>query len=88
MLPGGVGDNLKYRHSANEPSSPGLIVLACDLVFVLLSFGEMEVSLVSVSPGVFFRCCLTLGPLFRVWDVICSCSESVVKKLESRIDLT
>ena len=77
MLPGGVGDNLKYRHSANEPSSQGLVVLACDLVFVFLSFGEMEVSLVLVSPGVLFCCCLTLGPLFWVWDMVCSCSESV-----------
>jgi hypothetical protein len=72
MLPSGVGDNLKFRHSANEPSSPGLVVLAYDLVFVFLSFGEMEVSLVLVSPGVLFRCCLMLGPLFWVWDVVCS----------------
>jgi hypothetical protein len=46
MPQGGVGDNLKFRHSANEPSSRGLAVPVCDLVFVFLSFGEMEVSLV------------------------------------------
>jgi hypothetical protein len=38
MLPSGVGDNLKFRHFANEPSSPGLVVLAYDLVFVFFEF--------------------------------------------------
>ena len=78
MPQGGVGDNLKFRHSANEPSSRGLAVPVCDLVCFFLSFGEMEVSLVLVFPGVVFRCCLVLGPLFWVWDVACSCSESVL----------
>jgi len=78
MPQGGVGDNLKFRLSANEPSSRGLAVPACDLVFVFLSFVGMEVSPVLVFPGFLFHCCLALGPLFWVWDVTCSCSESVL----------
>jgi len=73
MPQGGVGDNLKFRHSANEPSSRGLAVPVCDLVFCFFKFwGNGGV------PDVVFRCCLVLGPLFWVWDVACSCSESVL----------
>jgi hypothetical protein len=43
-----------------------------------LSFVGMEVSPVLVFPGFLFHCCLALGPLFWVWDVTCSCSESVL----------
>jgi len=50
MPQGGVGDNLKFRLSANEPSSRGLAVPACDLVFCFFEFwGDGGVPGVGVS---------------------------------------